>query len=369
MLTRMPRFGATNVGFLAPILDKLDSTAIKPLPPIDLDTSDKRTKAIGRRLVGAQGFGCIKCHTFAGRKSSGIQALSLTMMTRRLKAEWFHDYMRTPLSYRPGTRMPTPFPNGQTTLPRILEGSVDKQLAAMWAYLADGDQAILPVGLVTGQVEIVAFDEAVIYRNFIDGAGARAIGVGYPEKLNLAWDAGSLRPAMLWHGAFIDAARHWNGRGAGFEPPLGDNILRLVEGVPLAILADEKTPWPDASTKELGYQFRGYRLGEYQRPTFLYSFGKLKVEDHFQPVGQEEVYLMQRRLKLAGTAAGPVYFRAAAGEITEAGVGTYKIDGRWTMQLKSATRPLIRDSGGRKELLVPIALQGGACEIGQEFDW
>jgi mono/diheme cytochrome c family protein len=369
MLTRMPRFGAANVAFLAPILDKLDSATMKPLPPIDLDASDKRSKAIGRRLVSAQGFGCIKCHTFAGRKSSGIQALSLTTMTRRLKPEWFHDYLRNPLAYRPGTRMPTPFPNGQTTLPKFLEGSVDKQLAAMWAYLADGDQAILPVGLVTGQIEIVAFDEAVVYRNFIDGAGARAIGVGYPEKLNLAWDAGSLRPAMLWHGAFIDAARHWNGRGAGFEPPLGDNILRLAEGVPLAVLADEPAAWPDASAKELGYQFRGYRLGEYQRPTFLYSFGSLKVEDYFAPVGQEEVYVMQRSLKLEGTAAGQVYFRAAAGDIAAAGDGSFKIDGRWTMRIKATTKPLIREGDGRKELLVPIALRHGTCEIVQEFDW
>ena len=369
MFTRMPRFGATNVTSFVAALDKLDSATARPLPRIDLDDNDKRTKAIGRRLVGGQAFGCIKCHTFAGHKSSGIQAMSLTTMTRRLRPEWFHHYMQSPLAYRPGTRMPTPFPNGETTLPSILDGSVDKQTRAMWAYLADGDQAILPIGLVTGKMELIAFDEAIIYRNFIEGAGPRAIGVGYPEKLNLAWDASSLRPAMLWHGAFIDAAKHWNDRGAGFQPPLGDNILRLPEGVPLAVLADAKAAWPDAPAKEQGFQFRGYRLEEQQRPRFLYSFRDLKVEDFYAPVGDEDVYVMRRTISLQGTPRGNLYFRAAAGDIAEDGDGSFKIDNRWTLRIKSAGKPLVRENGSRKELLVPLVFENGKCEVVQEFDW
>jgi cytochrome c2 len=369
MFTRMPRFGAANVSLLVAAFDKLDAAAAKPLPKIDLDDIDKRTKAVGRRLVGGQAFGCIKCHTFAGHRSSGIQAMSLTTMTKRLRPEWFHHYMQSPLTYRPGTRMPTPFPDGKTTLPSILEGSVDKQTRAMWAYLADGDQAILPVGLVTGKLELIAFDEAIIYRNFIEGAGPRAIGVGYPEKLNLAWDANSLRPAMLWHGAFIDAARHWNDRGAGFQAPLGDNILRLAEGVPLAVLADDKTAWPTAPAKEQGYQFRGYRLGEMQRPTFLYSLGELRIEEEFAPIGQDDVFVMQRKLVVKGTAAGSAYFRAAAGDIAADSDGSFKIDGRCVTRIKLASKPQLRDSSGRKELLVPLVFEKGECHIVQEFDW
>lgn len=369
MFTRMPRFGAANMTTFVAALDKLDAAAAKPRPKIDLDDNDKRTKAIGRRLVGAQAFGCIKCHTIAGRKSSGIQAMSLTTMTKRLRPEWFHHYMQSPLTYRPGTRMPTPFPNGETTLPNILDGSVDKQTRAMWAYLADGDQAILPVGLVTGKMELIAYDEAIIYRNFIEGAGPRAIGVGYPEKLNLAWDANNLRPAMLWHGAFMDAAKHWNDRGAGFEGPLGDNILRLPEGVPLAVLADEKVVWPDAPAKEQGFQFRGYRLEEYERPRFLYTLGSLQIEDYFAPVGQDDVYVMQRTISAKGTPSGKLYFRAAAGDFAANADGSYKIDNRWTLRIKAASKPIIRESGGRKELLVPLVFENGKCEVVQEFDW
>src|SRR5262249_7190687 len=160
---------------------------------------------------------CIHCATFAGQRSTGIQALSLTKMTRRLRPEWFYHYLQNPLAYRPGTRMPTPFPDGQTTLPGVLDGTVNGQISAIWNYLADGDKATDPVRLGTGKIEVVAFDEAVIYRNFTEGAGPRAIGVGYPEKLTLAFDANNVSLAMLWPGGFIDAARHWTARGAGFE--------------------------------------------------------------------------------------------------------------------------------------------------------
>ena len=76
---------------------------------------------------------------------------------------------------------------------------------------------------------------AIIYRNFIDGAGTRGIAVGYPEKANLAFDANEMRLALIWQGAFLDAARHWAGRGEGFEGPAGDNILQLHGGAPFAV--------------------------------------------------------------------------------------------------------------------------------------
>ena len=59
--------------------------------------------------------------------------------------------------------------------------------------LADGSKAEVPTGLVRGRQELVPSGEPLIYRNFIAGAGPRAIGVGYPEKANLAFDAATMR--------------------------------------------------------------------------------------------------------------------------------------------------------------------------------
>jgi hypothetical protein len=265
--------------------------------------------------------------------------------------------------------MPTPYPDGKTTLPDLLEGSVAKQTAAMFAFLADGDQALLPVGLVTGQLEVIAFDEAVIYRNFIEGAGTRAIGVGYPEKLNLAYDANNLRLAMLWHGGFIDANRHWNGRGAGFEGPLGDNILRLPDGPPLALLENADAAWPGGAARDNGYQFRGYRLGEKMRPTFLYSYSGVAVEDDPRPVGEQDVYVMSRTLKLASeNPPANLWFRAwSGGKVEETAGGSYKVDGKWTLRINAKGAPTLRNNGS--ELLIPVTFENNQAEIQLTYDW
>src|SRR5437868_10838972 len=107
---------------------------------------------------------------------------------------------------------------------------------------------------------LVPEKEAIIYRNFIEGAGPRAIAVGYPEQAHLAFDANNLRLAMIWQGAFLDASRHWTDRGSGFEPPAGDNVIHLPGSVAFAVLANPTAPWPTKSGRELpGYHFRGYR--------------------------------------------------------------------------------------------------------------
>ncbi len=372
MLTRMPKFGVANVGNLVPAFEQADAALIKSAPsPTIASDDEKRVKAAGRRLVGAQGFSCIKCHTFANQKSSGIQALSLTTMTQRLRHDWFFHYLQSPLTYRPGTRMPTPFPDGQVLLPTVLDGTVPSQIEGIWQYLADGDKATFPVGLVTGKIELMPFFEAIVYRNFIEGAGTRAIGVGYPEKLNLAFDANDMRLALLWHGGFIDAARHWTARGQGFEKPLGDNVLKLPEGPSLAVLANSDAPWPEATAAEAGIRFNGYRLGAKQQPTFQYYWQDLSIEDWPRPVGKEDLFTMQRTLSFSGRQAdNNGWFRAArAGSIQEQASGTFRIDDRWTLTVSGDTKAIVRKQKNEMELLVPIKLTDGKATIELNYDW
>ncbi len=371
MFTRMPKFGLENVGELIAGLEQADAPLIKPEPKLNVDDGNKKFKAVGRRLVGAQGFSCIKCHTFADKRSTGIQALSLTTISKRLRRDWFHHYLANPQEYRPGTRMPTPYANGQSTLPDILGGSVDVQTRAIWDFLADGDQGILPIGLVTGEIELIAFDEAVVYRNFIEGAGTRAIGVGYPAKLNLAFDANDLRLAMIWHGAFIDAAKHWTGRGAGFERPLGDNIFNLPVGIPFARLDGSQSAWPQTPAKESGYVFRGYRLGEQRNPTFLYSCGDVRIEDYPAPVGESDFFVLHRTISLASPSPpSNLWFRAAAaGRIETQSDGAYKIDDRLTLKITGPGKPEVRQSAGKNELIVPVVFDGDKATITVTYDW
>jgi hypothetical protein len=88
----------------------------------------------GRRLVGITGVGCIACHNFEGHPSLGIPAMDLTVMTERLQTGWFHNYLVDPQSLRPGTRMPSFWPDRQGGEPGYRGGDTDRQIAALWTF-------------------------------------------------------------------------------------------------------------------------------------------------------------------------------------------------------------------------------------------
>ena len=366
MHTRMPAFASTNVGYLADAFASVDK--LPAIPTVEFPMTLPKVKAVARHMCGDNSLGCIKCHTFAGNKAEGVQGIDMTLMPKRLQRDWFHAYLLDPQKVRPGTRMPTAWPNGQSVLPDLLGGKTEVQIEAIWVYLKDGANAQLPAGLRKHPIPLVPTTGAIVYRNFIQGAGTRAIAVGYPEKVHLAFDANDLRLALLWQGSFIDAARHWNDRGAGSEPPLGDNILHLPVGVSFAVLSKLDQPWPAGRAKELGYKFQGYRLTPDDRPTFLYALGEVKVEDFPNPRKGSEPSL-RRELKLSGSQATEnLYFRAAMGaKIEDQGSGWFRIDG-WKLKLDGGT-PHIRQANGKTELLLPIHFQHGEARITQEFVW
>lgn len=368
MYTRMPGFGVANVGHLIEAFAALD----RGEAAVSVSFSDpvSRVKAQARHLSGAQALGCVKCHTFAGSKAEGVQGIDMTLMPKRLRHDWFHAYVADPQRFRPGTRMPSAFVDGKSVLPNILDGKAPTQIEAIWLYLSD-PKARPPVGLYSKSIPLEPADGAIIYRNFIEGAGPRAIGVGYPEKAHLAFDANGMRVAMVWKGAFIDAARHWNDRGAGFEGPLGDDVLHLHAGVPFAILSKPEAAWPSAPAKEIGYRFRGYRLTRDDRPTFRYVLGAIEFEDVPNPIVTGKEVSLRRVLTATATKpADNLFYRAAVGnKIEEIGKGWYRVDGTWKLKVDSDMAPKVRQSGGKAELLVPVRFAGGRARIVLEYAW
>ena len=379
MRTVMPEFGANNTGPLVALFQTLDTPYPQKLPPPV--EPDYRMNAAGRPMVGTKGFSCVKCHNFNQQKAEGIPGIDMTVMTQRVRPEWFLQYVRDPQKMRPGTRMPTVFPLGKSPLPDLLDGDVDQQIAGLWTFLSDGQKAAMPVGVGGQPIELIAKTEPLIYRNFIADVGPRAIGVAYPEKANLAFDANDLRPALIWHGAFIDAAKHWTGRGQGFQGPLGDDIVKLAPGPNLAKLANADEPWPTKTAKELGYQFRGYRLGTDRRPAFLYDAADVRVTDDYRPVKHDKHPGLLRTVTLTQGAApgttvgdkpeGELWFRAVvAQEIKATADGWYLIDGMWRVRIVAGgEKSVIRSGPQGKELLVRATLVDGRGTIEQEFAW
>lgn len=369
MLTAMPKFGANNVGHLTTALRKVDLKDEGTI--VEVGTSPGRAKAAGRHLVGDQALGCIKCHTFGPHKATGIQSIDLTIMTKRLRQDWFNRYMANPQVYRAGTRMPAPWPFGKTSIRDVLDASVPRQMQAVWDYLDDGTKASLPLGLTSGAIILKAETEPIIYRNFIEGVSPRAIAVGYPEHVNLCFDAQDFSLALIWQNDFIDASLHWNGRGQGNQRPLGDNVLSLVRGVPFAHLESAETKWPEGEAAKLGYSFKGYRFNSKRQPSFLYRVANLDVTDFCEPLRIGDIDGLHRTISVSSKSesAQTLQYRAASGgSIVKQDDGWFQVDNNLRVHVAGGTAE-IRKIGNAFELIVTIDMRDNRGQIVQQYAW
>lgn len=326
----------------------------------------------GRELVGSKGLGCIKCHAFAGDRGQGLGAIDMTRFPQRLRHEWYLAYVADPQAFRPGTRMPAAWPEGKVFYPEILGGDAANQIEAVWRYVSLAKPRP-PLGLGNDPIELVAGDKPVLYRNFIEGAGARAIGVGFPERVNLAWDAEGLRLALAWRGSFIDARRHWTGRGEGFQPPMGEGVFSPDAGPCVAILARPDAPWPAGAARDRGGRFAGYSLDPRGRPTFRWRLGPERVEVAESFAGTTEPAL-ERVVGVSSSAplSGAV-FRAARGDtIEEEADGWWRVDRFWRVRVggDGIGKPSMVEHDGKRELRVPLVpAAGGQARIVEELSW
>ena len=352
------------------------------------DESLSKAKSVGRQLTGDKGLSCVKCHPFNEHAATGVQAVNLNAMTRRLREDWFYRYLADPQVYRRGTRMPAAWPFGMATIKDVLDGSPPKQMQAVWAYLADGSSAAIPAGIVREAIVLTPDKEPILYRNFLQGpksdggniTAPRGFAVGYPEGVNLAFDFDRFALLWIWQGQFIDASKHWVGRGPGFQNPLGDNVLPLPAEVPFAMLADASAAWPSQPARDQGYQFKGYRFDDARRPIFQYTFGRVAVEDHPRAIksGKNNKELsLDRTLSLSVSPEDPVslnnlFFRAVTAQKIEAGPGGwFTIDGTLKLRIVSSSSkpPLVRPAGNRSELLVPMELTNDGAKIEMKYVW
>jgi mono/diheme cytochrome c family protein len=360
MATRMPMFGPENVETLVSALERAD---VKPAALAEPVLEGREAK-YGRKLVGKDGLGCVNCHTFTTYGSLGVPALSLEHMHERLRWDWFQRYLPDPAALRPGTRMPTFWPEGKAVNTDILAGDTGRQIRAIFAWMKDGPKADVPAGLIRSRRELTVDREAVIYRNFIEGAGSRAIGVGYPEKANLAFDANALRLAMIWQGAFMDLSRHSTDRGSGYEPPLGDHVVKFPAGPAFAILPNADHPWPKEEGRGTGQKFLGYALDEIRRPAFRYTFQGVQVEDLVVPRVEDVDVTLVRTLRFTGEASGgTLWFRAAAGKIERGPDGTWRLEDKVRIRFRGGAGAAVLVQG---ELRVPLTVPG---ELVEEITW
>ncbi len=351
MRTRMPGFGnAIESDFVAALIsldrrdDGHDGKSVST--PIENLITD------GRTLCGNDGLSCIKCHTFGGVGLPGIQAIDMLRMTTRLRRDWFERYLLHPQTYRPGTRMPASFLDGKSVVAKVAEGRPADQIEAMWRYLLLDKDAKTPSGLLIDAIELKDPERPIIYRNFFTGVSPRGIGVGYPEAVNVIWDAQRMSLAFVWKNSFIDAAKHWTGRGNGTQEPLGDAVVKLDAETPVAVLAEPNAEWQYAANDKV--HFLGYALDKVGRPTFRYCVGEVIVADKIEPeIGPASIPVLNREFQLIGQGEATVLI--AKGEIKAERDGWYRVDGRYRVRVAGGnTRPI--SFGEQAELRVNVQL-------------
>jgi mono/diheme cytochrome c family protein len=254
MSLRMPQFGGANVGKLPEALAALEGT--EPDDKIYSASLTSAKVAAGRQLVGKNAFGCISCHDLAGIPNTGTRGPDLASMNQRVRYDWYRRWLEQPQRLSPGTRMPSVFTNGKSLVESILAGSGDAQAEAMWAYLSLGPGLPLPDGLEPAADKgfvLTVKDRPVQLRTFMPDAGARAIAVGYPGSVSVAFDAATCRLAYAWSGSFLDAAPVWDGRGGNPAKVLGPQFWKGPAGCPVGISASEEPPDFSARAKDPAY--------------------------------------------------------------------------------------------------------------------
>jgi mono/diheme cytochrome c family protein len=333
MATRMPQHGSANLQHLPALFARLDVLAgpeMKiPNPERRSDSERDREKTLragGRELLGDKGVNCVACHNFNGKAAHTSQGIDLLTSYERLQPKWFNSYLRNPNAFRPRTVMPTAWPDGRAVFKSILDGDTDQQIEAIWYYLSLGTSAADPSGVRAVSSKLEVGDQARMHRGRSRVAGYRGIAVGLPERLSYAFNAETGTLSAIWQGDFIGV--NWSGQGSGDFNPAAEPIT-LAQDVSFVALADENAPWPllPMMTKEapanpnplypknVGYQFRGYFLGESSIPSFQYRSGSIEIEDRSVAVGGEEQRQLKRVLRFDSPAPQTIWFRALVGDI------------------------------------------------------
>jgi hypothetical protein len=205
----------------------------------------------------------------------------------------------------------------------------------------------------------------------------RAIAVGYPESVHLAFDANVMRLAKAWRGGFYDAQGTWSGRAGGFLNPYGDEVINMPPGPALAFLDSPDEPWPAVTLtdRNTGGRFKGYRLDAQRRPIFMYQLGGVAIEERYIPIVRPGGAGLTRSFSLeAGQlASGSLYLLLGEGdEIEPNGDGSWTIDGQIRIGLPSgtSTTPIVRTSQGVQQLLLPLGITSSqSVSIDVEIIW
>ncbi len=132
--TRMPSFNAHAKPF-SEALSRLHG--VEPGGPVKVGV-DPALAEIGKGLAGADGFGCTTCHGIGPVKPTAafeVEGINFSLVPERLRGDYYHRWMDSPVSVTPGTKMPKYAEGNASQRTDVLEGDAAKQYEAIWQYI------------------------------------------------------------------------------------------------------------------------------------------------------------------------------------------------------------------------------------------
>jgi hypothetical protein len=152
---------------------------------------------------------------------------------------------------------------------------------------------------------------------------------------------------------------------------MGEDVLAMADGAPMAILADEKAAWPAPKGKERdpAWQFGGYELDAKRRPTFFYTFGKVEVRDYFEPVAEKPHPGFRRKLQIERKEpVEKLVLRLAVAKKVEQNGSAFTLDNGLRITVSGAI-PTTRQAAGGAEVLIFFPSVDGKAVIEVTYAW
>ena len=191
-------------------------------------------------------------------------------------------------------------------------------------------------------------DEPEMIRAFVNYEGEKrthVISVGDPARINYSYDLNSGALLKVWRGGFADMSQAWVGRGPSQLLLPQEMSISLTENV---IVTKDEQSYPEEST---GLNYKGYSIDKSGRPTFRYEVSGAEFEDAYSP-SSDGTGLVR---SLTTDADGTFYARVAVGDFMEEVSESYfVIDGNHYLKMMEDVTPVIRESNGRREMLLEV---------------
>ena len=271
-------------------------------PPTETAPDTAKLVEVGAELVGHGAYSCVSCHTWKGRSDfqtePGSAAPDLTLISQRVRRDWFDRWLESPQRFAPRTPMPSFFPRGEAKAALgHLGAHPERQKEAIWRYLAQGTSAQPPrLGVPAALGPPAAGSRprlGQIPLRLPGGEKLEALTIqfhGEPGDV-VVYDVEKLRLHSWWEGARLlrddPGWRTWALEGrrvvARFE-------TAAPRGLPLAEPLEERT---NAGVLRSPHRFLG----------FDYLPGGARVRTRLK-LGEGPVVLVGEELRIEGRGAG-----------------------------------------------------------------